>query len=132
MSDDLALELEARLNREILVLDGAMGSFIQSLGFDEAAFRGERFVEHGHELRGNNDLLCLSQPEAIFEIHRQYLMAGADIVSTNSLSCRGHSSLNSRRTIVSASSCTVHLYGLRKGRAGFPAYALLRRYFTSV
>jgi 5-methyltetrahydrofolate--homocysteine methyltransferase len=71
------------LQSRILVLDGAMGTMIQGHGLDEAAFRGERFAAHGHELRGNNDLLVLTQPRIIADIHRAYLDAGADFIETN-------------------------------------------------
>lgn len=70
----------------ILVLDGAMGTMIQNLQFDEAAFRGERFRDFHRDLRGNNDLLILTQPQAIEDIHAAYLRAGADIVATNTFS----------------------------------------------
>jgi 5-methyltetrahydrofolate--homocysteine methyltransferase len=70
----------------ILVLDGAMGTMIQALQFDEAAFRGERFKDFHRDLRGNNDLLILTQPQAIEDIHAAYLRAGADIVATNTFS----------------------------------------------
>jgi 5-methyltetrahydrofolate--homocysteine methyltransferase len=70
----------------ILVLDGAMGTMIQRLNFDEAAFRGARFADFHRDLRGNNDLLILTQPDAIETIHAQYLRAGADIVATNTFS----------------------------------------------
>jgi 5-methyltetrahydrofolate--homocysteine methyltransferase len=70
----------------ILVLDGAMGTMIQALQFDEAAFRGERFKNFHRDLRGNNDLLILTQPQAIEDIHAAYLRAGADIVATNTFS----------------------------------------------
>ncbi|MGB3864864.1 MAG: methionine synthase [Xanthobacteraceae bacterium] len=70
----------------ILVLDGAMGTMIQGLQFDEAAFRGERFKDFHRDQRGNNDLLILTQPQAIEDIHAQYLRAGADIVATNTFS----------------------------------------------
>ncbi|MEW5425042.1 methionine synthase [Amorphus sp. 3PC139-8] len=70
----------------ILVLDGAMGTMIQDLKLDEAAFRGERFADWGHDLKGNNDLLILTQGEAIKKIHKAYLEAGADIVATNTFS----------------------------------------------
>ncbi|RXH16586.1 methionine synthase [Bradyrhizobium guangzhouense] len=70
----------------ILVLDGAMGTMIQNLQFDEAAFRGERFKTFHRDLRGNNDLLILTQPQAIEDIHAAYLRAGADIVATNTFS----------------------------------------------
>src|SRR5207244_13011453 len=76
-----------RLARErILVLDGAMGTMIQALAFDEQGFRGARFDAWNREVRGNNDLLNLSQPDAVRDIHLAYFRAGADIVSTNTFS----------------------------------------------
>ena len=69
--------------QRILLLDGAMGTMIQRLGLEEADFRGERFADHPHSLQGNNDLLSLTQPDAIAAIHRAYLDAGADIIETN-------------------------------------------------
>src|ERR1700756_4416550 len=80
----VALLAEAR--KRILVLDGAMGTMIQGLQFDEAAFRGARFANFHRDLRGNNDLLILTQPKAIEDIHAAYLRAGADIVATNTFS----------------------------------------------
>ncbi len=71
------------LRERILVLDGAMGTMIQTHALDEAAFRGERFRDHERDLRGCNDLLCITQPEIIRGIHAAYLDAGADIISTN-------------------------------------------------
>src|ERR1044072_3419996 len=71
---------------KILVLDGAMGTMIQDLQLDEAAFRGERFKDFHRDVRGNNDLLILTQPRAIEDIHAEYLRAGADIVATNTFS----------------------------------------------
>jgi 5-methyltetrahydrofolate--homocysteine methyltransferase len=76
----------AAARERILILDGAMGTMIQALQFDEAAFRGERFKDFHRDLRGNNDLLILTQPQAIEDIHAQYLRAGADIVATNTFS----------------------------------------------
>ncbi len=76
---------EAAANR-ILVLDGAMGTEIQNLKLDEAAFRGQRFIGHNHDQKGNNDLLILTQPEAVQAIHLRYFTAGADIVETNTFS----------------------------------------------
>jgi 5-methyltetrahydrofolate--homocysteine methyltransferase len=78
--------LLAAARERILVLDGAMGTMIQSLQYDEAAFRGARFKDFHHDLRGNNDLLILTQPDAIEHIHADYLRAGADIVATNTFS----------------------------------------------
>lgn len=65
-----------------LLLDGAMGTMIQRCGFDESDFRGDEFLSHSQRLSGNNDILVLTQPEAIASIHRQYLEAGADIIET--------------------------------------------------
>jgi 5-methyltetrahydrofolate--homocysteine methyltransferase len=79
-------ELLALARERILVLDGAMGTMIQGLEYDEAAFRGERFKDFHRDLRGNNDLLILTQPQAIEDIHADYLRAGADIVATNTFS----------------------------------------------
>ncbi|MFD2678850.1 methionine synthase [Camelimonas lactis] len=78
--------LNAAARERILVLDGAMGTMIQGRKFSEEDFRGARFRDHGHDLRGNNDLLILTQPDAIREIHLEYFMAGADIVETNTFS----------------------------------------------
>src|SRR5215470_4605618 len=78
--------LLAEAKKRILVLDGAMGTMIQGLQFDEAAFRGARFANFHRDLRGNNDLLILTQPKAIEDIHAAYLRAGADIVATNTFS----------------------------------------------
>src|SRR6201987_6192121 len=78
--------LLAAARERILVLDGAMGTMIQGLEYDEAAFRGERFRDFNRDLRGNNDLLILTQPKAIEDIHAAYLRAGADIVATNTFS----------------------------------------------
>jgi methylenetetrahydrofolate reductase (NADPH) len=72
--------LLAAARERILVLDGAMGTMIQGLQYDEAAFRGERFKDFHRDVRGNNDLLILTQPKAIEDIHADYLRAGADIV----------------------------------------------------
>ena len=78
--------LEALLDERILVMDGAMGTMIQRHGLDEAAFRGDRFARHGHDLQGNNDLLVLTRPDVIGGIHHAYLEAGSDIVETNTFS----------------------------------------------
>ncbi len=79
-------KFRALARERILVLDGAMGTMIQRLEFDEAAFRGERFKDFHRDVRGNNDLLILTQPQAIEDIHYEYLKAGADIVETNTFS----------------------------------------------
>jgi 5-methyltetrahydrofolate--homocysteine methyltransferase len=76
--------LPGLLRERILVLDGAMGTMLQAYGFSEADFRGDRFRDHPRDLRGNGDLLCLTQPDAVTAIHAGYLAAGAEILSTNS------------------------------------------------
>ncbi|MFO7541935.1 MAG: methionine synthase [Thiobacillus sp.] len=76
--------LHAQLAQRILILDGAMGTMIQSYSLDEADYRGTRFADFEHDLKGNNDLLCLTQPHIIKAIHAKYLAAGADILETNS------------------------------------------------
>nr|PZN51065.1 MAG: 5-methyltetrahydrofolate--homocysteine methyltransferase [Bacteroidota bacterium] len=74
------------LRERILVLDGAMGTMIQRYALEEADFRGERFKDHPHALKGNNDLLSITRPDVIATIHREYLEAGADIIETNTFS----------------------------------------------
>lgn len=79
----LISELNERLKKEILFLDGAMGTVIQLHKLKEADYRGTRFLSHPHDLKGNNELLNLVKPELIEKIHFDYLMAGADIIETN-------------------------------------------------
>ncbi|MCF8319600.1 MAG: homocysteine S-methyltransferase family protein [Flavobacterium sp.] len=74
------------INKRILILDGAMGTMLQRYNFSEEDFRGARFANFPHSLKGNNDLLSLTQPQAIAAIHAQYFEAGADIVETNTFS----------------------------------------------
>ena len=78
--------LHELLAKRILILDGAMGTMIQRYQLTEADFRGERFREHPRDLKGNNDLLILTRPDVVGEIHRAYLAAGADIIETNTFS----------------------------------------------
>lgn len=80
------LKLYDQLSSRILVLDGAMGTMLQRYHFTEEDYRGERFKNWEHPLKGNNDLLSLTQPQAIEEVHRKYLEAGADIIETNTFS----------------------------------------------
>src|SRR2546425_1519426 len=75
-------QIERLLRNRIVILDGPMGTMIQGFNLDEAGYRGH-FTDHPAELKGNNDLLNLTQPEIITNIHRQYLEAGADIIETN-------------------------------------------------
>jgi 5-methyltetrahydrofolate--homocysteine methyltransferase len=82
--------MDALLNQiaqeKILILDGAMGTMIQRYKLEEADYRGERFKDHPSPLKGNNDLLSITRPDIIKEIHRQYFQAGADIIETNTFS----------------------------------------------
>ena len=75
--------IEEILKERILVLDGAMGTMIQRYKLEENDFRGERFRNHNSPLKGNNDLLSLTRPDIISDIHRAYFEAGADIAETN-------------------------------------------------
>lgn len=79
-------KIEDILKERIMILDGAMGTMIQRYPLEEVDFRGERFKDHAHPLKGNNDLLSLTRPDIIETIHRQYFEAGADIVETNTFS----------------------------------------------
>ncbi len=85
---DASAELTDLLRRKVMLLDGSMGVFIQRRNLSEAEFRGERFADWASDLRGNNDLLSITQPEVITSIHRDYLDAGADIIETNTFSAQ--------------------------------------------
>ena len=74
------------IKEKILVLDGAMGTMIQSYGLTEEDFRGSRFADADIQMKGNNDMLNITRPDVILDIHRRYLRAGADIISTNTFS----------------------------------------------
>lgn len=79
-------DIQEAIKERILVLDGAMGTMLQRYNFSENDFRGNRFADFPHPLKGNNDLLSITQPEAVKEVHRKYFQAGADIVETNTFS----------------------------------------------
>src|SRR3954463_2987979 len=79
-------DIRSALEQRILVIDGAMGTMIQRYKLTEADYRGERFKDWHTDVKGNNDLLCLTQPEIIKAIHKEYLAAGADIIETNTFS----------------------------------------------
>lgn len=83
------MQIKDILKNRIMVLDGAMGTMIQGYNLTEADYRGDRFKEHAWPLKGDNDLLSLTRPDIIAEIHRQYLDAGADIVETNTFTSTG-------------------------------------------
>ena len=78
--------IEDILKNRVLVLDGAMGTMIQKYSLSEKDFRGERFINHNCDLKGNNDLLSITQPKIIKQIHEEFLEAGADIIETNTFS----------------------------------------------
>lgn len=82
----MAISIEEILKERVLVLDGAMGTMIQRHTLEEEDFRGERFKDHHKPLKGNNDLLSITRPDIIKDIHEQYFQAGADIVETNTFS----------------------------------------------
>lgn len=76
------MTIQDALKQRILILDGAMGTMIQRYNLSESDYRGELFTNHPEELKGNNDILCLTQPQIISEIHEAYLQAGSDIIET--------------------------------------------------
>ena len=79
----MSKDIKEILKERILVLDGAMGTMIQRYKLSEEDYRGERFKDHSSSLKGNNDLISLTQPDIVKEIHAEYFKAGADIVETN-------------------------------------------------
>ena len=82
-SPDRRAVLERLLSQRILILDGALGTMVQARELGEADFRGERFADHPSELAGDNELLVLTKPTLVQEIHDEFLAAGADIIETN-------------------------------------------------
>ena len=76
-------DIKEILNNKIMVFDGAMGTMLQSYNLTESDFRADRFTNHAIDLKGNNDLLCLTRPDIVEEIHKEYFESGADIVETN-------------------------------------------------
>lgn len=80
------MKIQDILKERILIIDGAMGTMIQRHTLTEDDFRGEKFKNHSHPLKGNNDILSITRPDIIKDIHRQYLAAGADIIETNTFS----------------------------------------------
>ena len=82
-----SVDLKQLLNERVLILDGAMGTMIQKYQLEDSDYRGERFKDWKHPVKGNNDLLVLTKPGVIEEIHNKYLESGADIIETNTFSC---------------------------------------------
>jgi 5-methyltetrahydrofolate--homocysteine methyltransferase len=116
--------LHRALDERILVLDGAMGTMVQALGLTEDDFRGERFSAHARELRGNNDLLNLTCPDAVRGIHEAYFAAGADIVETNTFNA---TAISQAEYGLSAQAHAINLEGARLARAAADAYATPER-----
>uniref|UniRef100_A0A8C0ZY52 Methionine synthase n=1 Tax=Castor canadensis TaxID=51338 RepID=A0A8C0ZY52_CASCN len=86
MKKPLQDEIEAILRKRIMVLDGGMGTMIQRYKLSEESFQGHEFKDHSRPLKGNNDILSITQPDIIYQIHKDYLLAGADIIETNTFS----------------------------------------------
>src|SRR5439155_12728666 len=85
---DRARQLERLLRERIVIIDGAMGTMVQQHRLEEADYRGERFKDWPKDLKGLHDLLCLTRPHIVEQIHRQYLEAGADLIETNSFNAQ--------------------------------------------
>src|SRR5262245_57003496 len=86
MAPSIRQQLEALIARRILVIDGATGTMLQARQLEEKDYRGERFASSPLDLKGNHDLLCLTRPDVVRDVHDAYLAAGADIVETNTFS----------------------------------------------
>src|SRR5206468_12754793 len=99
MNSDTAVRLRALLAKRILLLDGAMGTMVQRHRLTESDFRGDRFAKHDRDVRGNLDLLNLTRPEIITDIHHQYLAAGSDIIETNTFSSNAISQRSEERRV---------------------------------
>src|SRR5882762_2309711 len=82
------MDIRKELEKRVLIIDGAMGTMIQRHKLSEEDYRGERFKDWPSDLKGNNDLLCLTQPSIITGIHKEYLQAGADIIETNTFNAQ--------------------------------------------
>jgi 5-methyltetrahydrofolate--homocysteine methyltransferase len=88
IAQKLLMDIKQELDKRILIIDGAMGTMIQRYKLEEADYRGDRFKDWRSDLKGNNDLLSLTQPHIVKEIHKQYLEAGADIIETNTFNAQ--------------------------------------------
>jgi len=123
---DRIAALKAAAKARILVLDGSWGVMIQRRGLTEEDFRGERFVGHNVHLRGNNDVLCLTRPDIIADLHDAYFAAGADISETNTFSA---TTIAQRDYSLESAAYDINLEGARLARA--PPTAGPRRPRTS-
>src|SRR5437588_7588519 len=117
--NDRTEQLERLLRERILIIDGAMGTMIQTYRLDEAGYRGERFKDWRHDLKGNNDLLSITQPKIIQEIHRQYLEAGADLIETNTFNSTSISLADYR---LEKLAYELNVAGARNARAATTAF----------
>src|SRR5687768_15514866 len=81
------IDIREELEKRVLVIDGAMGTMIQQYKLEEKDYRGKRFADFEKDLKGNNDLLSITQPNVIKAIHKEYLKSGADIIETNTFNC---------------------------------------------
>ncbi|MDD6393139.1 MAG: methionine synthase [Prevotella sp.] len=114
------IKLEHEIRNRILLLDGAMGTMVQTYGLDENDFRGDLFAGHNVQLKGNNDVLCLTRPDVILDIHRKYLEAGADIIETNTFSAQRISQADYR---IEDYSRDIALAGARLARQAADEYS---------
>src|SRR3954467_8395398 len=119
MTADLTDRLRELLAQRILVLDGAMGTMVQRYRLSGADFRGDRFAAHDKDLRGDNDVLVLTRPDVIAEIHDQYLAAGSDIVETNTFNSTAVSQADYG---LEAFAYELNLAGARLARAAADAW----------
>ena len=116
----MKIKLEHEIRNRILLLDGAMGTMVQTYGLDENDFRGDLFAGHNVQLKGNNDVLCLTRPDVILDIHRKYLEAGADIIETNTFSAQRISQADYR---IEDYSRDIALAGARLARQAADEYS---------
>ena len=115
----MKLDLESLLGQRIVVLDGAMGTLIQAHRLDEAGFRGDRFKDWKHDLKGNYDVLNLTRPQIIQAVHRDYLEAGADIIETNTFNSTAISMADYKLEDLAYE---LNLAGARNARAAADAF----------
>ena len=118
--EQMNIKLEHEIRNRILLLDGAMGTMVQTYGLDENDFRGDLFAGHNVQLKGNNDVLCLTRPDVILDIHRKYLEAGADIIETNTFSAQRISQADYR---IEDYSRDIALAGARLARQAADEYS---------
>ena len=119
-NEQMNIKLEHEIGNRILLLDGAMGTMVQTYGLDENDFRGDLFAGHNVQLKGNNDVLCLTRPDVILDIHRKYLEAGADIIETNTFSAQRISQADYR---IEDYSRDIALAGARLARQAADEYS---------